>query len=108
MGFASWNDASKETSTKCGTSILGMVAEKHSNLVRTIMSAEQTACKTRRAWDMFSIYTNEQLDVLLNLAGVMPCQDRGLKLQQVLCVWFHGFIPNWAELIRLNENIIKI
>ena len=69
---------------------------------------QQTAEKTRMAWKLFDSFTDKQLDCLLDLAGVIPCQDRGLKLQQVLCVWFHGFIPNWAELIKLNENIIKI
>jgi hypothetical protein len=65
---------------------------------------QQTAEKTRKAWKLFDNFTDKQLDCLLELAGVRPCTDRGLKLHQVLCVWFHGFIPNLTELVRLSEG----
>ena len=60
---------------------------------------------TKTAWILFSKFPNVQLDMLLKVAGVKPCKDRSLKLQQVLVVWFHGFIPNLTELAELAKEV---
>ena len=69
------------------------------------MSPEQESSQeTRDVWNLFSKFTNEELDFLLESAGVKPTKDRGLKLHQVLIVWFHGFIPNLTEVTKLAQE----
>jgi len=64
-----------------------------------------SARKTRDAWNMFKRFTNHELAALLTLAGVAPCEDRGLMLHQALIVWFHGFIPNVTEVTYLSQEL---
>ena len=70
-----------------------------------MMNEQDSARDTRLAWEAFSTFSDHHLNELLNAAGVSPCQDRSLKLQQALMRWFGGFIPNLNELTRLAEKM---
>ncbi len=60
---------------------------------------------TRFAWRYFNVFTNAQLDVLLNLAGIEAKRlNRNQKLNNCLLNWFHGNVPNFAELDRLTNE----
>jgi hypothetical protein len=49
---------------------------------------------TRKCWELFSRFSDDELDYLLESEGIRPCNNRALKLQQCLTNWFHGFTPN--------------
>lgn len=57
--------------------------------------------QTTQAFYSFDGLTSEQLATLLKTAGVVPCQDRTLQLQQALIVWFHGDIPSMNTFLEL-------
>lgn len=70
------------------------------------MNAQDSAKQTRTAWNFFKRLTDDELDALLNTAGVVPMQDRSMKLQQACTVWFHSHIPNMNEICTLaNEPL---
>lgn len=68
------------------------------------MSAKDMANRTRTAWENFSSLSDDQLDSLLNAAGVVPMKDRAMKLHQTLVVWFHGLVPNLLEIENLSRE----
>jgi hypothetical protein len=64
-----------------------------------------SAQQTRTAWELFDKFSDTELDSLLSVAGVAPCESRDLKIHQALSVWFHGFIPNLEEIsVILREK----
>jgi hypothetical protein len=68
---------------------------------------EQTAERTRATWRLFEIFSNEQLDMLLEEAGVRPMKNRSFKIQQALIVWYHGNIPNVTVIGELAEKTVE-
>jgi hypothetical protein len=60
--------------------------------------------KTTYAFRIFDRLTDSELYGLLLTAGVEPCVDRNLRLQQVLTVWFHGDIPSLDKFIELTNS----
>jgi hypothetical protein len=59
--------------------------------------------QTRTAWGLFKRFSNEELDKLLGLRGVVPMKDRAFKIHQSLIIWFGGDIPHLDELCKLAE-----
>ena len=69
------------------------------------MNEQDSIRHTQVAWGAFSMFSDHHLDELLTVAGVVPCQDRSLKLQQALSRWFGGMVPNINELVRLAGEL---
>jgi len=59
---------------------------------------------TAFAFSVFNTLSDEKLETLLLTAGLVPCKDRSLKLQQALNVWFHGNIPSLNTFIELTNQ----
>lgn len=69
------------------------------------MTSEETTQQTRTAWNLFDKFSDAELDTLLRLAGVIPGDNRSLKLHQTLLVWFPDFVPNLEEIfVILREK----
>jgi hypothetical protein len=63
---------------------------------------------TRFVCELFIRFSEKEMRELLETAGVVPCKDKSLMLQQALNVWFHGDIPSLDEFIQfVNEHPIK-
>jgi hypothetical protein len=61
--------------------------------------------KTSVVFERFDCFSDEALDSMLEAAGLRPCQNRCLKLQQALCVWFHGDIPSLNTFVKLVNQL---
>lgn len=62
---------------------------------------------TSLIFNLFKKLSNAQLDDVLKTAGIVPCLERGLKLQQALIVWFHGDIPSMNEFAELVDKEVN-
>jgi len=61
--------------------------------------------ETTEVAKLFNRFSDDELEFLLRRAGVVPMNDRGMKIHQVLVVWFHGDIPNVTELVEYLKTL---
>jgi hypothetical protein len=51
--------------------------------------------------------SDEELDLLLTLIGVVPCENRSLKLHQILSRLFDEMPPSIQEVVQLSKETSK-
>lgn len=57
---------------------------------------------TRTVWACFNKFENDQLDALLEAAGVIVPSGRAGKMEAACRVWFGVAMPDMEEFRRLN------
>jgi len=69
---------------------------------------QESAAQVKTAWDIFDGgWTEQEMIIMLTLAGVVPAATQYERIYQCLIVWFGGNIPNITEANRLMKRTLS-